>query len=146
MSMKPIHPQVFPSGSGGPHSSRPLILVVEDATELRTLLHLGLWHEGFDVLVASNGSEAFDLYQEHRHSIAGVLLDVEMPGWDGPKTFRALQALDPNVRCCFMSGNPNGSLLEELTALETPFLWKPFHLKDLADKLRRLVATSGRPY
>jgi hypothetical protein len=56
----------------------------------------------------------------------------------------ALRALDPDVRCCFMSGNPNGALLEQLKVREIPFLGKPFHLKDVADKIRRLVATSGQ--
>jgi CheY-like chemotaxis protein len=87
--MKPAPVQVSRPACGEPQPSRPLILVVEDGMELRTLLCLGLRREGFDVLAASNGSEALDLYREHRCSITGVLLDVEMPGWDGPQTYRA---------------------------------------------------------
>ncbi len=34
-----------------------------------------------------------------------VLLDVEMPGMDGPHTLDEIQQLNPQVVACFMSGD-----------------------------------------
>jgi CheY-like chemotaxis protein len=47
------------------------------------------------VWLAAGGQEALDLYQRHREAIDVVLLDVRMPGLDGPQTLAALRALNP---------------------------------------------------
>jgi len=48
--------------------------------------------------LAPNGREAIDLYQEHSERIALVLLDVRMPGLDGPETLEALRKINPAGR------------------------------------------------
>ena len=75
-----------------PPAERPGVLVVDDEHLVRALLQLGLERDGFEVWSASNGREAIDLYREHRERIAAVLLDVRMPGLDGPATLGALRA------------------------------------------------------
>jgi CheY-like chemotaxis protein len=67
-----------------------------------------------EVWTAANGREAIDLYREHREDIAAVLLDVRMPGLDGPETLGALRNLNPEVLACSMSGDTSDSGLEEL--------------------------------
>jgi CheY-like chemotaxis protein len=104
------------------------------------LLQLGLQRAGFDVWLASNGREAIDVYREHRESIGVVLLDVRMPGLDGPGTLDALRELNPAVRACFMSGDTGAHHSQQLLRRgAASVLAKPFHLKELADQLR-LVA------
>ncbi len=120
----------------------PGILVVDDEPAIRTLLQAALPRYGFQVLVAASGQEALAIYQEHRTEIAAVLLDVQMPGLDGPQTLCTLQAIDPQVRCCFMSGNLGDygeqELLELGAALVIP---KPFRLAEIIQALQRLVGS-----
>lgn len=121
-------------------SSKPGVLVVDDDHLVRIMLQLGLERNGFDVWLATNGREAIDLYRAHREEIAVVLLDVRMPGLDGPATLDAMRRLNPEVRACFMSGDtgdyePN-DLLQRGGARVVA---KPFLLDELANILRLLV-------
>jgi CheY-like chemotaxis protein len=116
------------------------VLVVDDEHLVRIMVQLGLERSGFNVWLAANGREAIDLYRTHRQDIAVVLLDVRMPGLDGPRTLDALRELDPDVRVCFMSGNTGAHEQGELLQRGAAYvIAKPFHLGDLADTLRQVA-------
>jgi CheY-like chemotaxis protein len=145
-----------PAAEGEPETSpspdRPGVLVVDDEHLVRIIVQLGLERDGFDVLLASSGREAIQLYRAHRERIAVVLLDVRMPGLDGPATFDALRELNPEILVCFMSGYTGADALEALRQRgAAAVIAKPFHLDDLACILRLLaesvpadlVASSG---
>jgi CheY-like chemotaxis protein len=121
-------------------SEQPGVLVVDDEHMVRIMLQLGLERSGFGVWLASNGQEAIQLYREHRESIDVVLLDIRMPGLDGPQTLEALREMNPDIRACFMSGYLGDYAPEELRQHGAAcVLPKPFLLADLAGVLR-LVA------
>ncbi|HLJ93127.1 MAG TPA: response regulator [Gemmataceae bacterium] len=112
------------------------ILVVDDQACLRDILGIGLRQEGFAVWLAANGREAFDLYQRHHETIDVVLMDVCMPGLDGPETLAALQKLNPQIRCCFLSGALDSCTAERLHNLGAAVvLQKPIHLAEVAQVL-----------
>jgi CheY-like chemotaxis protein len=95
-----------PSGQTSAADPQPYgILVVDDEACMRDILAIALRQQGFAVWPAGNGHEALDLYRRHGAAIDVVLMDVRMPGLDGPETLAALQQFDPDVRCCFMSGD-----------------------------------------
>jgi CheY-like chemotaxis protein len=120
------------------------VLVVDDEHLVRIMVQLGLERNGFDVWLASGGREAIGLYRKHRDSIAVVLLDVRMPGLDGPQTLDALRELNPGVRACFMSGDTGAYELDGLRERGAVcVIAKPFHLEDLANVLR--LVTQGVP-
>jgi CheY-like chemotaxis protein len=117
---------------------KPGVLVADDDHLVRAMVQLGLERSGFEVWLASNGRQAIGLYRKHRDRIAVVLLDVRMPGLDGPQTLDALRGLNPNVPACFMSGDRGVS--EELRQRSAAsFIPKPFHLDHLANILRLLA-------
>ncbi|MDH4065151.1 MAG: response regulator, partial [Acidobacteriota bacterium] len=61
---------------------RPVVLVVDDTPEGRTLLRTHLQGTGeYRVLVAANGRDAVAMFETHRVSL--ILLDMEMPVMDG---------------------------------------------------------------
>jgi CheY-like chemotaxis protein len=124
--------------------SSPGILVVDDEVFLRTLLDRVLRQHGCTVWLAADGLEALALYREQQHHIDLVLLDVRMPGLDGPQTLTLLRQLNPEVRCCFMSGD-FGKYAEE--ALLGQGAWrllrKPFHLAEVAQVVQQLVSSSA---
>lgn len=60
---------------------KPLILLAEDETAIRSALTLVLSREGYRVLEASSGDEAVRLACEHLPD--AVLMDLAMPGLNG---------------------------------------------------------------
>jgi len=85
----------------------PVVLVVDDTDAVREVVSLGLRGHGFEVRAADNGRDAIELYHELRQQDRDVtvLLDVQMPGMDGPLVLAALQTLYPGVRAYFMTGD-----------------------------------------
>jgi CheY-like chemotaxis protein len=120
----------------------PEVLVVDDEPLLLQMLGLALPCHGFAVHKAGGGRQALDLYRQHRESIRVVLLDVRMPGLDGPQTLAALREIDPGVRCVFMTGYAADSLADELLALGAEqVVEKPFRdLAALAATLREVAS------
>lgn len=116
------------------------ILVVDDDDEVRRFLAAGLPREGFDVRVAANGREAADLLRAAHPAIDAVLMDVCMPGGDGPATLADLRWQDPQVRCCFMSGDLGGYTEDGLRRLGTgEVLRKPFTAAEAGRVLREEI-------
>ena len=71
----------------------PKILVVDDNAANRALAQATLEDEGYDVILAANGSEALIAFE--REAPDCVLLDVRMQGLDGPATCERIRLL-PN--------------------------------------------------
>jgi CheY-like chemotaxis protein len=117
------------------------VLIVDDEPIVRRLLELALRHSGLRIASSVNGAEALRLYQEHRGDVRLLVLDVQMPELDGPQTFEALRALDPDVRVLFMSGGCRDYTVEDLLASGAlGFIEKPFrNLHEIAERLRRLA-------
>jgi len=87
---------------------RPAVLVIDDDTAVRSVLGAMIEHQGFAVREAGSGDEGVRVYDQHRDEISAVVLDVQMPGMDGPQTLAELRRLDPGVPCVFVTGHsPN---------------------------------------
>lgn len=95
---------------------------------------------GCAVWTAPDGYAAVLAYQRLRAGIGVVLLDVLMPGWDGPQTLHALRAIDPAVRVVLMTGDPVPYADGDLALLEAAVVRKPFaSLTTLAAVLRQIA-------
>jgi CheY-like chemotaxis protein len=72
-----------------------------------------------------------------------VVLDKAMPRLDGLQTLDALRHLDPQVRCCFLTGTLRNAAEAELRrAGAVHVLLKPVAPEEIAHVLRQLA---GRP-
>ena len=69
--------------------SEATIFVVEDEASFVEALSIGLRREGFDVVVAVDGAEALDRFDEVRPDL--VLLDVMLPKVTGLEVCRQLR-------------------------------------------------------
>lgn len=120
--------------------TKPGVLVVDDDHLVRVMIKLGLERIGFEVLLASNGPEAIELFQTHREEIGVVLLDIRMPGIDVIQTLDSLRELDREVPACFMSGDTGVYESDEwLQRGAAHVITKPFLLDDLANILRLMA-------
>jgi CheY-like chemotaxis protein len=124
----------------GSHWEGVRVLVVDDDPLVRVLVQLGLERDGFEVQVAATGREALRLFRARPAVATVVLLDIRMPGLDGPQTLDALRELDPAVRAGFMSGDLGTYDAEALRRRGAAFMIaKPFRMDELAGALRLLA-------
>jgi CheY-like chemotaxis protein len=125
-----------------PDRDSPGILVVDDNPDVRALLQTILRHHGFSVWLAPGGAEAVLLYGQQRNCVDIVLLDVDMPEWDGPRTFKALRKDNPDLVVCFVTGNGSAHSDEQLRGLGAArIIHRPFEAADVAKVLWDLVGT-----
>jgi two-component system, cell cycle sensor histidine kinase and response regulator CckA len=119
---------------------QPGILIADDMGLILTLLKFELEPRGFTVWLAVDGDDALDLYRQNRAEIDLVLLDVSMPGLDGPRTLAALQTLDPDILACFMTGNSSTYTEENLLERGAVGIFhKPFNAAEVAKCLKAMV-------
>jgi two-component system cell cycle sensor histidine kinase/response regulator CckA len=108
------------------------VLVVDDEPAVRAVSSMSLREAGYDVLEASDGSEAVATYRARPGQVVAVLLDMTMPGMDGAATYAALEELDPDVRVVLTSGFDEGERVAALGGRErVVFLPKPARLHQL---------------
>lgn len=74
-------------------SLRPLIALADDDEDHASLLATWLEHRGLDVLRFSSGDALLAWARTEGGAVDAFLLDVEMPGSNGPAACRALRAM-----------------------------------------------------
>ncbi len=69
----------------------PRVLIVDDASGMRTYLRLVFETAGFECTEAADGGEAFDLVLARSYDL--LITDLEMPGMDGFQLISAVSLL-----------------------------------------------------
>lgn len=120
---------------------RRRILVVEDDHALRDVLLRGLRDEDFDPAPVSDGAGALRLAGE---GFDAVVLDVGLPDADGRDVCQALRARGFSAPVIFLTAHHH--LSDRLTGFSAggdDYLAKPFHLAELAARLRAALRRAG---
>ncbi len=122
---------------------KPRVLIVDDASGMRTYLRLILEAAGFDCTEAPDGGKAFDLILETTFDI--VITDLEMPVMDGYQLLSAISLL-PTSR-----GRPAvivaSAMMDETLAVRRPelrqasvLLAKPVQPADLMKAVEKVLS------
>jgi DNA-binding NtrC family response regulator len=115
------------------------ILLVEDKSELRTMLRKALSKAGYAVEESADGASAIQQIRERRYLL--VLTDLKLPGASGIEVLHAVKEIDPDLPVIVMTAY--GSIEEAVTAMKDgafDFIQKPVdlaHLKLLIDRAAR---------
>lgn len=95
---------------------------------------------GYDVITASQGHQAIDIYKERGPEIDVVLLDMIMPNMGGGELFDQLKNIDNDVRVILSSGySLDGKASEIINRGCNGFIQKPFDIKELSGKLHQVI-------
>ena len=124
---------------------RPLqrILYIEDEPDIREIAKIALESVGgFTVEVCASGGEALDAASVFAPDL--ILLDVMMPGMDGPTTLKTLRTLEQTEETpvIFMTAKAQSHEIERfrnLGALDV--ITKPFDPMTLSDVIRGIWAS-----
>ncbi|MFJ7491096.1 response regulator transcription factor [Streptomyces sp. NPDC097727] len=117
------------------------ILVVEDDHGLRDVLARGLRDEDFDVVTAVDGATALKTVDESVHA---VVLDVGLPDSDGRDVCQAMRGAGFTAPVIFLTAH--GNLTDRLSGFASggdDYLVKPFHLSELAARVRAVLNRAG---
>ena len=110
------------------------ILIVEDEDTILELSRLILARAGYEVLVARDGREALELFEQQRSKIRLVLTDLEMPDMNGITLVWALRRSKPDLHAIVTTGQGTENDLHELERLGVrQVLRKPFSSLQLVD-------------
>ena len=117
------------------------ILYVEDQKDIQLVAQVALVNiGGFDLKICSSGEEALEVAEEFRPQL--FLLDVMMPGLDGPTTLKELwsNSLLENIPAIFMTAKVQPTEVEHLMSLGAlGVISKPFDPMTLAEQITTLL-------
>ena len=93
------------------------ILLVDDDNDMLQLTGRWLTKAGYEVTTATSGEEALDILSGDKPDL--ILLDVIMPGMDGPATFEAIRRRDElaDIPIYFRTGKDEWDMLPLLSRL-----------------------------
>jgi PAS domain S-box-containing protein len=126
--------QKIESARGG----KETILLVEDENTLRNSVRTVLSRLGYRVLDAANGTEALDIWKQHRDEIQLVLTDMVMPGGiSGKQLGEQLLKDNPKLKIIYASGYSAEVIDKNFPLKEgVNFLAKPFEMQKLSKIIR----------
>ncbi|MBA3352079.1 MAG: PAS domain S-box protein, partial [Blastocatellia bacterium] len=126
--------------AANPATGSETILLVEDEEIVRSLSRQFLEECGYNVIEASNGVEALEIFEKSDVPIDLVLTDVVMPQMGGRELTEKLLAAMPDLPILLASGYTGDAVGDHgLSQANVNFIQKPFSLDGLARKVRDLL-------
>jgi len=115
------------------------ILIADDEPALRELARMVLEGEGYQVLLASDGKQAVEIFEREGQRTDLVILDLTMPRLSGQDAFHQILAINPRVRALFTSGFSKQHVSQADHERILGFISKPFRPDDLKKTVRQAL-------
>ncbi len=113
------------------------VLVVDDDTNISTLLRLYLEKEGFEVATAADGAEALSLFEKVQPDL--ILLDIMLPKLDGWQVCREIRK---SSQCPIIMITAKSETFDKVLGLELgadDYIVKPFENKEVVARVRAVL-------
>ncbi len=124
------------------HKGDETVLLVDDEEMILDVGTEFLKLMGYRVVIAENGTQALQLYEEKRDEIALVILDMVMPDMTGGDCFDKLRDMNPTVKVLLSSGySVDGQASKILDRGCNGFIQKPFKIEHLSKKIREILGS-----
>jgi DNA-binding response OmpR family regulator len=118
------------------------ILVVDDKSNVRTLVRDYLAEQGFHVLVADNGQNA--LYEARRAKPDLILLDIMMPEMDGFEFIRTFRKESETPVILLTAKLEESDKVIGLELGADDYLTKPFGMRELVARIHTVLRRAGK--
>jgi two-component system response regulator GlrR len=119
-------------------SNRPLVLLVDDDTDLLQLLSIRLKRAGYDVITAPGGRQALVILE--RRQPRAVVTDLKMDDLDGMALLAEIESRYPTLPVILMTAH--GTIPDAVEATRNgalAFLTKPLNDAELIEGVRKAV-------
>lgn len=113
------------------------ILVVDDDLNICDLVKMYLEKEGFDVILAYDGSQAINSFKSEAPSL--VILDIMLPKIDGLQVLKEIRRISP-IPVIMLTAK--GETFDKILGLELgsdDYMVKPFDPKELVARVRAVL-------
>jgi DNA-binding response OmpR family regulator len=120
----------------------PSVIVLEDDTDLRSLLKRGLSEEGFDVSTAASAAELLERLDAGEPD--ALLVDIGLPDADGRDVVQALRAQGIGTPVLFLTARD--ALPDRLAGFAAggdDYVTKPFAFAEVVARLHALIRRGG---
>jgi DNA-binding response OmpR family regulator len=117
------------------------VLVVEDSSELRLALELGLRQEGWDVTTAVDGPDGISKFKITSPHL--VVLDLRMPGMDGSEVCKAIRRTSSVPVIVYSAVDHSDEVNRAVAAGATDFVLKSSGLDELLRRVIRHLPPGG---
>jgi DNA-binding response OmpR family regulator len=119
-------------------SSNIKIILAEDEPSLAQIIKESLETRNFDVFLAKNGNEAYDLYKKENPDI--LVLDVMMPFKDGFTLAKEIREENKQIPIIFLTAkSQTKDVLEGFNHGGNDYLKKPFSMEELIVRIHSLL-------
>ncbi len=125
--------------------SKKKILVVEDEFGLQEIFKDIFKMEGYDVQVAVDGLDGFEIYKEFLPDL--VFTDIVMPKMSGIELVAKIREINPDIKVIYISGffgirRLREQLDKDIAIYGYPTLAKPFKTSEMLDLVKEYINTS----
>lgn len=120
--------------------NKPLVLLVDDDTDILEFLTFALERDGFEVKSSTDGETAFNIAKQTIPDI--IVLDMMMPGWDGLETCRYIRKEESlkNTMIVFLTARSEDYMqVEGLDTGADDYIPKPVKPKVLISRLHAIL-------
>ncbi len=117
------------------------IMIVDDDSNIGELLRLYLEKEGFQTVIAENGTRALSLFDSEKPDL--MLLDVMMPELDGWQVCREIRK---KSECPIIMLTAKGEVFDKVLGLELgadDYVVKPFEAKEVVARVKAVLRRSN---
>ena len=121
------------------------VLIADDEHNIRHILDFSLHAEGFDVIAAHNGEDAFEMAVHQAPDL--VILDVMMPGQGGIETCRLLKEdrRTADIPVLLLTARSSRADREEgIAAGADGYITKPFSPLKLVTTVQTILGSTNR--
>ncbi len=116
------------------------IFIVEDNHQVRGLARLILKGAGYNVIEATDGVEALEIFRKHADGIDLVVMDVVMPRMGGKEVMKRIREINPGIRIVFTSGYSASGIHTNFILEEgLEFIPKPYSTEVLRSRIREVL-------
>ncbi len=116
------------------------ILIADDEERMRRLLSDFLKKDGYRVLLAKDGKEAMELFDENIDAVDLIILDIMMPRCDGWSVLRYVRKLSPTIPVVMLTARTED--VDEAFGFELgadDYIGKPFSPIVLSARVRAIL-------
>lgn len=115
-----------------------LILLVEDESNLASVIKLNLELEGYSVINADNGQKSVEIFKSQKPDL--VILDIMLPELNGIEACKQMKKINSETPVLFLSAKSSGAdKIEGLKSGGDDYLTKPFNLEELLLRVQILL-------
>ncbi len=123
-----------------PQRGSGTILLVDDEEVLSRYGKEMLSRFGYEVITASNGKEALEIYNREKEKINLVILDLVMPDMGGKECLKRLININPDLKVIVATGYAlEDTEKVELETIAKGLIQKPYEIEDMLNLIKKVL-------